>query len=217
MVLANAIYFKGRWQAQFRKEATTLQKFHCSAGHDTDVQLMSQLAPVRYIENDSFQAAELPYSGGSFAMVILLPRQITGCSALESNLSPAFLAQELGDMKETDVVLFIPRFKAEIGVPLASTLKSLGMVDAFDGNRADFSGMDGMNDLCISSVLHKAWIEVNEEGTEAAAVTAAPLTVGIKQPPPPPPPVFRADHPFIYLIRDTRLGSILFFGRLSKP
>jgi serpin B len=149
-------------------------------------------------------------------MVVLLPRQVDACGKLEDRLTPALLSRSLGGMKKQKVEIFLPKFKLESSFELNHTLAKMGMPDAF-GPKADFSGMDGTKSLYISAVFHKAWGEVNEEGTEAAAATAVVMTRSavIKQPP--PPPIFRADHPFIFFIRDTRSGSVLFLGRLLDP
>ena len=123
------------------------------------------------MENADFQAVELPYSGGGLSMVVLLPRQVDGCGQLEDRLTPALLSDALRHMKQQKVELFLPRFKLESSFKLNDTLARMGMADAFEP-KADFSGMDGTKDLFISGVFHKAWGEVNEEGTEAAAATA---------------------------------------------
>jgi len=119
-------------------------------------------------------------------------------------------------MKQQRVEIFLPRFKVESGFDLNDSLARMGMPHAF-GPKSDFSGMDGTKFLYISGVFHKAWAEVNEEGTEAAAATVVSIAARAVTKPPPPPPVFRADHPFVFFIRDTRSGSILFLGRLSDP
>src|SRR5262249_44277268 len=156
-----------------------------------------------------FQAVELPYKTGELAMVVLLPRQVDGCAALEARLSPALLAQSLPQMRRQKVDIFLPRFKLESKFELQKTLAKMGMPNAF-GTAADFSGIDGSRNLFISAVFHKAWGEVNEEGTEAAAATAVTIKRSAIIREPTTPPVFRADHPFVFLIRDTRSGSILF-------
>ena len=168
------------------------------------------------MDNDEFQAVELPYRGDALSMVVLLPRQIEGCGQLESRLAPALLSGSLSQMKRQKVEIFLPRFKLESGFDLNGPLARMGMSDAF-GPRADFSGMDGTKLLYISGVFHKAWGEVNEEGTEAAAATGVAVAAMAMRQPPPPPPVFRADHPFFFFIRDTRSGSLLFLGRLADP
>jgi len=215
LVLANAIYFKGVWAATFKEAGTYPQPFHLTAASQTEVPLMHHLDDVKYMETDDFQAVELPYRGELLAMVILLPRAMDGCGPLERRLTPALLSGALAQMKKQKVDIFIPRFKSESSFTLNGTLAGMGMTDAF-GPNAHFSGMDGTRFLCISGVFHKAWVEVNEEGTEAAAATALAVASHAMVRPP-PRPVFRADHPFIYLIRDTRSGSVLFLGRLADP
>ena len=215
LVLANAIYFKGVWAVPFQEAGTYPQPFHLSTTSQTDVPLMHHLDDVKYMETDDFQAVELPYSGNLLSMVILLPRQIDGCGQLERRLTPALLSGSLAQMKKQKVDILLPRFKTESDFALNATLASLGMSDAF-GSKADFSGMDGTRLLYISGVFHKAWMEVNEEGTEAAAATVV-TAEHMAMMRPPPRPVFRADHPFIFCIRDTRSGSLLFLGRLADP
>ena len=177
---------------------------------------MHHLDAVRYFENDSLQAVELPYSGKELALVVLLPRQIDGCHALENSLTAASLGTWLVQMTERKVDLFLPRFKLESSFQLTQELAQMGLTAAFQSG-ADFSGMDGMRDLFISALFHKAWVEVNEEGTEAAAATVGVISLTAVRREPAPPPVFRADHPFVFLIRDTRSGSLLFLGRLANP
>jgi len=216
LVLANAIYFKGAWTKPFDKAATSIQPFNLSSASKVEVPLMHHFDNVTYLENSDFQAVQLPYSTGELAMVILLPRQVDGCGNLERRLTPSLLSHSLGQMKQQRVEIFLPRFKLESGFDLVQTLASMGMPDSF-GQKADLSGIDGSRELFISGIFHKAWGEVNEEGTEAAAATVVGVrALGISKPPP-APPVFRADHPFIFLIRDTRSGSLLFLGRLMNP
>jgi len=216
LVLANAIYFKGLWAKPYAKTETSTQPFHLSSSQEVQVPLMHHFDEVRYTGNAEFQSIELPYKGGELSMVILLPRQVDACDALENRLSPAFLSKSLDQMRRQKVEIFLPRFKLESSFELNSALAKMGMPEAF-GPQADFSGMDGTRDLFISDVFHKAWGEVNEEGTEAAAATGVAMALTAVRKPPPPPPVFRADHPFVFFIRDTRSGSILFLGRLAEP
>ncbi len=216
LVLANAIYFKGVWANPYDKAQTSVQPFHVSMATQVDVPLMHHFDNVRYMENTNFQAVELAYRSNGLSMVILLPRQIDACSNLENQLAPALLSRSLSQMKQQRVEIFLPRFKLESGFDLNDTLSRMGMTDTF-GPKANFSGIDGTKLLYISGIFHKAWGEVNEEGTEAAAATAVTVTASAIMKPPPPPPVFRADHPFIFLIRDTRLGTLLFLGRLANP
>ena len=218
LVLANAIYFLGAWTASFEETNTVTSPFYVSSTAQVQAPLMHQPeVGVNYMETSDFQAVELPYGSNQLAsMVILLPWQLDGCGQLEQQLSPAFLSSTLAGMLERDVELFLPRFTLESSFELTKTLAVMGMPDAFTPGAADFSGIDGTSDLFITFVTHKAWGEVNEAGTEAAAATVVGVGVNAGGPPP-PPPVFRADHPFIFLIRDTQSGSLLFLGRLANP
>jgi len=146
-------------------------------------------------------------------MVILLPAQIDGWAQLEEQLDPALLSSALAQMTKQEVEVFLPRFTLASGFELNDTLAAMGMPDPFTAGVADFSGMDGTKRLFISHVFHKAWGEVNEAGTEAAAATVVVLKGSVV----PPTLLFRADHPFIFFIRDTQSGSLLFLGRLADP
>jgi len=215
LVLANAIYFKGAWANPFEKAQTSPQPFHLSRASQVQAPLMHHFDTVKYLENSDFQAVELPYRGYDLSMIVLLPRQVDGCGPLESRLTPALLSGLAARLAPQRVEIFLPRFKLESGFDLVDTLAKMGMPDAF-GPKADFSGMDGTRLLLISGVFHKAWAEVNEAGTEAAAATGIAVSAAVMRRPA-PVPVFRADHPFLFLIRDTRSGSILFLGRLADP
>jgi serpin B len=161
---------------------------------------------------------ELPYNRHELSMVILLPRRIDGCVQLENRFSPALLSSALAQMQTQKVEVYFPRFKLESDFDLKDTLANMGMPDAFVWPQADLSGLNRTKgDLYISGVFHKAWGEINEEGAEAAAATAMCAMGLCETEKPVPPPVFRADHPFIFLIRDTRSGSLLFAGRLADP
>jgi serpin B len=146
-------------------------------------------------------------------MVVLLPRQINGLEKLEASLDPDLVAKCLDKMKKQEVEILLPRFKLESSFELSQKLAGMGMPDAFAPN-ADFSGIDGTKNLLAASIYHKAWGDVNEEGTEAAAATSMVLTEKAVLP---PRPVFRADHPFVFLIRERQSGAILFLGRLLDP
>ncbi|MDK1032271.1 MAG: serpin family protein, partial [Planctomycetia bacterium] len=147
-------------------------------------------------------------------VVVLLPRKVDGLADVEKSLAKDGLKDVLKNLREQEVVVFVPKFKMESQFSLSETLKAMGMKDAFVFGAADFSGMNGRKDLFISAVVHKAFVDVNEEGTEAAAATAVVIeTESIE----PPPPVFRADHPFIFLIRHEKTGAILFIGRVTNP
>ena len=213
LVLTNAIYFKGKWDNKFMKEATRDAPFQMNAKDKVNVPLMTQTEKFNYFDGGTFQALQLPYEGKDLSMVILLPQKVDGLAALEKSLTAEQLTTWLGKLHKKEVIVSLPRFQLTSEFSLKETLSQLGMPLAFSP-KADFSGIDGEKDLYLSAVVHKAFVDVNEEGTEAAAATA----VGIKAlAAPASPPIFRADHPFVFLIRDERTGSILFLGRLVHP
>lgn len=214
LVLTNAIYFKGKWQFQFDAKNTQDAPFTLLNGEKVIVPMMSQTKEFNYAENDTLQIIEMAYTGNKLSMVILLPKSIDGLRQIEGSLTQDNLNTWLSTLHNREVIASIPKFKMTSQFELNGALKSLGMVDAFD-MQADFSGMapDPVG-LYISEVLHKAFVDVNEEGTEAAAATAVVMMrMGIEE----PKPVFMADHPFIFIIRDTKAGSILFMGRVEDP
>ncbi|MBP2676138.1 MAG: hypothetical protein H6Q84_2978 [Deltaproteobacteria bacterium] len=215
LVLTNAIYFKGQWKFKFQPENTASRPFHVAPDKTVDVPLMRRTGSFRYSGNDRMQVVELPYAGDDLAMVVLLPRPGRGLGGPEAALTPENLRKWLASLSDREVDVFLPRFRMEKQSDLGRELAALGMPDAFDDKRADFSGMTADDRLSISKVIHKAFVEVNEEGTEAAAATA--VVVGVKSFRPEPPAVFRADRPFLFLIRDLRSGAVLFAGRLADP
>jgi serpin B len=217
LVLTNAVYFKGEWRDQFNKAFTKDQDFHSSDARTIKAPLMTQKHRFRYAAADGLQFLELPYGDGSLSMVVLLPKKVDGLSDLESKLTAASLDQWRTSATSRDVIVFLPKFKTTAQFQLADVLKAMGMASAFDAKTADFSGMTGGRDLFISAVLHKAFVDVNEEGTEAAAATGVVMMPMAARINPEPPPVFRADHPFVFLIRDNRNGAILFLGRIVDP
>jgi len=214
LVLVNAIYYKGAWASQFSTNDTTVQPFYVAPNQTVNVPLMYQTESVGYYETASFQAVELPYRGSNVTMVVLLPRDAGGLAQLEASLTPQELAQVLTNMAGQPVEVFLPKFSLQMTANLIPDLESLGMTDAFTPGIADFSGMDGARDLFINVVVHKAFVEVDEAGTVAAAATGVGVGATVA---PPPMPVFRADHPFIFMIRDSLSGSILFLGRVVNP
>jgi len=214
LVLTNAIYFKGNWARQFKEERTKEAPFTLADGQKVEVAMMNQTAEFNYMETEDFQGLELPYVDDELSMIILLPKEFDGLDEFEKTLTSENLSKWLGKLRNREVVVSVPKFKMTSQFGLASVLKSMGMVDAFSAN-ADFSGMNGKRDLFISAVIHKAYVDVNEEGTEAAAATA--VTMKLTSIGPAQIPVFRADHPFLFLIRDNHSGSILFIGRVMNP
>ncbi len=214
LVLVNAIYFKGNWARQFRKDNTQDAPFNVSPGKTVQVPLMTQEENFGYAETEDLQILELLYAGNDLSMVVLLPKKADGLADVEKALTAENLAKRIQGLHQRNTLVFLPKFKMTSQFELSATLKSLGMTDAFDA-AADFSGMDGKKGwLFISDVIHKAFVDVNEEGTEAAAATAVIMRATAM---PSAPPTFRADHPFIFLIRDNQTGSILFLGRVMDP
>jgi serpin B len=215
LVLTNAIYFKGDWDHAFKKDRTNDEDFFAEGGRKVKAPMMNQSEQFGYMDGGEFQALEMPYKGDALSMVVLLPKKEDGLAALEKTLSAEKVAGWIGELRNRKVQVTVPKFKTTAQFMLADTLKALGMPLAFDPDKADFSGMDGKRDLFISAVIHKAFVDVNEEGTEAAAATA--VVMKMRSAPAEPPPVFRADHPFLFLIRDKRSGCILFLGRVVNP
>ena len=218
LVLTNAIYFKGAWVHPFAESATRADgAFTTADGHERTVPMMGQVNQFGYREGPTFQVVELPYAGGGRSMVVVLPKTAEGLPALEASLDAARLDDWLGKLAPTRVALELPKFRVEQAVKLGQTLQDLGMKQAFDARLADFSGMTGKRDQVISAVIHKAFVDVNEAGTEAAAATAVVMLLARAARPTAPPVVFRADHPFLFLIRDRATGSVLFLGRVADP
>jgi serpin B len=215
LVLTNAIYFKGFWADQFKKDATREEPFHTGAGASVKAPLMHRTGRYGYLDGGDFQALELPYRAKHLSMVVLLPKKVDGLAALERKLTAANLAAWLGKLHQQEVQVALPRFQMTREFSLKDTLQALGMRRAFIAGGADFSGMSGTNGrrLFISAVVHKAFVDVNEEGTEAAAATGVAVALTSA----PIFQTFRADHPFVFLIRDNRSGSVLFLGRLTNP
>jgi len=215
LVLTNAIHFKGTWAHQFDKALTKDAPFWVTPTETVEAPMMAQKREFRYAERGQLQILELPYLGDDLSLIVLLPRAVDGLTELEERLTVDRLWDwtVLLRMQEVDVLL--PKYRLEYRIELADMLRSMGMTDAFDANEADFSGMDGrMHWMSISAVIHQAFVDVNEEGTEAAAATAVAMQfIGV----PSPPPTFRADHPFLFLILENFTRSILFLGRVTNP
>lgn len=213
LVLTNAVYFKANWARQFDAERTQEGVFHVASGNQVRAPFMRQRAHFRYAEHDGVQVLELPYVGGGLSMLILLPLQPDALSALESRIGADWLQSALGALSQHEVNVALPRFKTRFRVYLAKTLAAMGMPSAFAPRQADFSGMDGSRDLFITKVMHEACIDVNEEGTEAAAATGVVMGRASIS----PTVQFNADHPFLLLIREQAGGTILFMGRVRNP
>jgi serpin B len=214
LVLVNAIYFKGNWARQFKKSLTNDAPFYLTPEKTVQAPFMTQEHTLRYGEDEGLQILELPYEGDDLAMLILLPKRVAGLAELEKVLTPENLSQWIAHLWDQKIEVFVPKFKLASSFSLNETLVSMGMYDAFDQTRANFAGMDGTTLLYISAAIHQAVVEVNEEGTEAAAATGIAMSLKAM---PAQPTTFRANHPFIFLIRDNRNGSILFMGRVIDP
>jgi len=213
LVLTNAIYFNAAWQSQFQKNATADGQFTLLNGNKVSVPMMRQMHTFGYTEGTDYQAVELPYDGNELSMVILLPKA-DRFKAFEAALKAQQVKDIVQNLKSSEVDLTMPRFKVESQFSLKKALASLGMPIAFSASEADFSGMDGQKDLYISDVVHKAYVNVDENGTEAAAATG--VVVGTTSMPAKTYQV-TLDHPFIFFIRDIQTGAILFLGRVASP
>jgi serpin B len=213
LVLVNAIYFKGNWDYPFEPELTKVAPFWLADDSTVQVPMMNQQKAFNYFEDSDLQILELPYLGNGLSMLLLLPQAVAGLTGLEVDLTVENLNRWTRRLRSPRLVnVFLPKFKASSSFALKPALAAMGMPDAFDIDRADFSGMDGReNWLYIGDAFHKAFVDVNEEGTEAAAATAVVMALRSE------PPTFRADHPFVFLIRENSTGAILFLGRVVNP
>jgi serpin B len=235
LVLTDAIYFKGTWETPFPKNATTDQPFHMAGGRDVTVPLMKSPSSTMYAygETDDAQLLSLPYKGAptgaapvgargapagpsTLSMFIVLPKKADGLAEIVKQATAANLTKWASGLRRQQVQVFLPRFTMTSEFELAETLQAMGMKDAFTGD-ADFSGISASagGKLNISKVFHKAFVDVNEEGTEAAAATAVVMVRSMAMPG--NPAQFRADHPFLFLIRHEPTGSILFMGQVNNP
>ena len=219
LILVNAIYFKGRWQSPFERNRTEDADFHLPDGTTVSIPLMYRtLDGAACLENDRFQGLLIPYKGRTCSMLVLLPREGVPLADLEAGLTSANLASWLSSMDYRKVFLWLPRFKMEWGaVDLVPALRTMGLEIVF-GPDADFSDITGARDLQPDMVVHKAFVEVAEEGTEAAAATAMGFkALGGRPAPEPSPVVFRADRPFLFAILENSTRTVLFLGRLDNP
>jgi len=215
LILTNAIYFKGEWQEKFRTENTKKAPFHKTKDKTIDVDMMSQSAYVDYFENETTQAIKMPYEGGSLAMTIVLPKENSSLTTLSKDINTDFIANSR--FSNTKVQIFVPKFTFSWGKELKEVIKGIGMQDAFNDN-ADFSGMTKGKILEIDKVIHKAFVAVNEEGTEAAAATAVIMRMMTSAMPRPEKKIiFKADRPFLVLISERTTGNILFMGTVENP
>ena len=214
MVLVNAIYFKANWEKAFDEKQTQKMDFHISTGADVNCDFMFAENDFKFYEQeDGLMAIEIPYSKGKMSMLVILPKDNNGFDVLKKEISLDLYNKINSGLVSKKVKLWLPRFKTTSDFELSDVLKQMGMMEAFS-DKADFSGMTGNKDLKISKVIHKAFVEVNEAGTEAAAATAVVMRVKsmpVKQ------PEFKADHPFLFIIKENTNNSILFAGNIYDP
>lgn len=214
MYLINALYFKGTWTYEFEKSATKNENFYMHDGSQKTCKMMSNSESYLYFESGTFQAVELPYGCGDFAMTIFLPSAETGIDNFISGFNESIYNTCLSNVNARDVNLFMPKFKLEYKIELKSVLSALGMEVAFDPVEADFTGINPGDELFISKVKHKTYVDVNEEGTEAAAVTAVEMQLTAA---PADPVTMRINRPFFFVIRETNSGAVLFMGKIVDP
>jgi serpin B len=214
LVLTNAVYFNAAWEYPFQERVTKDSPFTLLDGGQVVVPMMHQTESLGYAEGEGYQAVELPYDGGDMSMVIILPEG-DRFDEFESTLDGDRVREIVRDLSYGQVDLTMPTFVFDSHFGLSQALEELGMPAAFSSRAADFSGMTGSKDLFISDVFHKAFISVDEQGTEAAAATAVEMEVGSEMPA--DLTVVDIDHPFIFLIRDIETGTILFVGRVLNP
>ncbi|XP_049775716.1 serpin B4-like isoform X2 [Schistocerca cancellata] len=219
MVLVNAIYFKGEWLKKFEKRDTYPLPFRSAVGSAKNVDMMFQVEEFKYTEISDLncQVLLLPYKGERLSMMIFLPREVDGLASLEEKLASFSLQDTVNNMYETSVHLYLPKFKMEYSKQLNDALTRLGMIDMFDDYAANFTGITDEERLKVDKVLHKAFVEVNEKGTEAAASTVLVAVSASLQIGGPQPIIFKADHPFVFLILDQQTKIVLFAGRYVDP
>lgn len=215
MVLVNAIYFNGKWQKAFDPAATKSAPFTVAGGGSVQVPLMTQSSEMAYLQGDGFQLLRVPYKNGEFDMTVLLPSPgADGLDKLSAQFTAENISKWLSQTNVETVRLYLPKFKMTGAFELSSTLSAMGMSSAFDPNSANFSRMCPQNNLVISKVIHQAFIDVNEAGTEAAAATAVvmkPRSIAR------PTPEFRVDRPFLFLLTHHTTNTVLFTGRVLDP
>ncbi|XP_046527826.1 serpin B3-like [Equus quagga] len=218
LVLVNAVYFKGQWDKKFDKKRTVEEKFWLNKDTSKSVQMMKQTRSFNFTDLEDMQAKilEMPYNGKDLSMILLLPNEVDGLKKLEEKLTAEKLIEwtSTQNMSKRLVNLYLPRFKLEESYDLKDIMMSLGMLDAFSPQDADFSGMTGSRSLVVSKIRHKSFVEVNEEGTEAAAATAIGLVTATSTS---SYESFHCDHPFLFFIKHNKTNSILFLGRVSSP
>ncbi len=216
MYLVNAIYFKGQWTYEFDPAATQQESFYLADGTTKMVDMMSQSADMNFYRHEQFRVAELPYGRGNYSMIVVLPNHDVSMASITQQLDNTFW-NDLSEkhFSKRELVVSLPKFRFAFEQKLKDALTNMGMGIAFAPNMANFSGINPLAELFINEVFHKAFVEVNEEGTEAAAVTA--VEVGITSVGPDTPEFFTVNRPFLFFIRETTTNAIIFAGRVMEP
>lgn len=209
MVLTNALYFLGSWTEAFDEGSTKTGQFRVSADKTVEAEFMYKLEKFAFSEDDEIMVLELPYAGDRLSMVILLPKETEGIDKLEESLSAEKISEWTGNLSKQKIAIAIPKFKIKYKLELSAVLGEMGMVNAFRLGVADFTGMVQGGGVAIDKVFHDTCVEVNEKGAEAASATGVTIKKMGR--------VFRADHPFMFLIRDAETGTIIFMGKLADP
>jgi serine protease inhibitor len=217
LVVTNAVHFLGDWAQPFNASSTSPQPFYLAGGTTREVPLMYGKRYTRYAETDGVQLLELPYKSDRLSMIAVLPKERNGLPSVERKLDDQRVGawlQQLASAQPVEVRVHLPKVELRTSYQLVDPLKAMGMAIAFDPDRADFGGIADRQ-LFISQVVHKTFLRMDEKGTEAAAATG--VEIELTSAPSVPPPTFRADHPFLVLIRDNRTGAVLFMGRIAEP
>jgi serpin B len=216
LVLTNAIYFNGQWNSKFDTQQTRNQAFYQANGSQTSASMMHQVHDFQYAQMPGFQVLQMPYAGDDLSMVIMLPNERDGLASMEHSLTDDMWKSTLSSLRNTLVNVSMPKFSFDSSFQLAGVLEQMGMTDAFS-SAADFSGITPAGKLDINSVIHQAFIDVSEQGTEAAAATGVGLVASSVYEPIVTPVDFTADHPFLFALEDDHSGSILFLGQVTNP
>jgi len=212
MLISNIVYFKGEWLNKFEKQKTITAPFFTNVDNQYKVDFMNVIENLQYFENDEYQFISKPYKESNLSFCIILPKKLFGIEEIEKKMNTVFLKEIIDNSYSAKTSLFIPKLKLELSYELEDALKIIGLKTAFT-SEADFSGITKEAPLMLNKVLHKTWIELDEEKTEAAAATAVVVRItGL-----PSYNVFKADHPFIFFVLDNRSGAIIFMGRYFKP
>jgi len=209
LIVTQALDFKESWASGFDPQQTRDRPFRLKSGRTVDVPMMFQGGRFRYAELERIEILQIPFAKNNRSMVVVLPKTTEGLAAIERDLTAEMIAEWIAGLHENKLYIFIPRFRMCRSHHLKDSLLAMGMSDAFSAGRADFSGMTGETGLFVDQIIHRTLIQVDEAGSEASASTAVILKKGGKS--------FRADHPFLFMIRNDLTGSLLFLGKLEEP